>query len=78
MPHCLVTEAVNDTLKHPLLCGAVFGDVTAVFSKVANRYEFGEWNWVADDLELERAPSGFFLGKILHCGIISTTIEDLH
>lgn len=59
MSHCLVTEAVNYALKRPLLCGTVFGDVTPVFSKIANRYEFGEWKRVVDDLELESSISFF-------------------
>lgn len=60
MSHCLVTEAVDYSVKHPLVCGTVFGDVTAVLSKVPTNMDLGSEKWVAD-LELERAPSIFFM-----------------
>jgi len=34
----------------------------------------GSEKWVADDLELERAPS-VFPGKILHCWILSMIVD---
>lgn len=36
---CLFTEGADYTVKHPLVCGTVFGDV---LSKTANRDEIWE------------------------------------